>query len=221
MWLACWITFKRIAVIDWSDGAIVGLDMAIHNPKRLTELFAFAANSDPSGVKDVDQSLVFTAFIARAENEYAKLSPTPDQYKAFLDQIRKMWETQPNFTAEQLLAIKVRTWIVDADHDEAIKRENTLFMADQVPGAGLLLQPEVSHFSFLQDPAQFNSDLLHFLLAKRPGEAPSAQVSVRMCLTGIKFGCRRYQVENGKAALRKTVVTRRGWFTPALESPPL
>jgi hypothetical protein len=32
-----------------------------------------------------------------------------------------------------------------------------------IPGAGLLLQPEVSHFSFLQDSEQFNSDVLHFL----------------------------------------------------------
>jgi len=74
-----------------------------------------------------------------------------------------MWETQPHFTKEQLDGIKVPTWIVDGDHDEAIKRENTEFMAAEIPGAGLLLQPEVSHFSFLQDPQQFNEDLLHFL----------------------------------------------------------
>lgn len=59
--------------------------------------------------------------------------------------------------------IKVPTWIVDADHDEAIKRENTLFMADQIPDVGLLLQPAVSHFSFLQDPEQFSRDVVHFL----------------------------------------------------------
>jgi hypothetical protein len=42
--------------------------------------------------------------------------------------------------------------IVDADHDEAIKRENTEYMARTIPNAGLLIQPKVSHFSFLQDP---------------------------------------------------------------------
>jgi len=36
-------------------------------------------------------------------------------------------------------------------------------MAAQIPNAGLLLQPEVSHFSFLQDPEQFTADVLHFL----------------------------------------------------------
>jgi pimeloyl-ACP methyl ester carboxylesterase len=53
--------------------------------------------------------------------------------------------------------------VVDADHDEAIKRENTEFIAANIPNSGLLLQPEVSHFSFLQDPEQFNEEVLHFL----------------------------------------------------------
>jgi pimeloyl-ACP methyl ester carboxylesterase len=157
------LKISKVAIVGWSDGAILGLDIAIHHPERLTKLFAFAANSDPSGVLDVAQSAVFNAFIARSEEEYQRLSSTPDQYKAFLEQIREMWATQPNFTAEQLQSIRVPTWIVDADHDEAIKRENTEFMAREIPGSGLLVQPRVSHFSFLQDPDQFNQDVLHFL----------------------------------------------------------
>ena len=153
----------RTAIVGWSDGAIIGLDIALHHSERLTKLFAFAANSDPSGVADIAHSPVFNAYIARAEKEYTALSPTPRQYKPFLAQISKMWETQPNFSAEQLHGISVPTWIVDADHDEAIKRENTEFMANAIPNAGLLIQPWVSHFSFLQDPPQFTSDVLHFL----------------------------------------------------------
>jgi pimeloyl-ACP methyl ester carboxylesterase len=157
------LKLPKATIVGWSDGAIIGLDIALHHPERLARLFAFAANSDPNGVADIAQSPVFNAFIARAEKEYAALSPTPAEYKSFLAQIEKMWETQPNWTADDLKTIAVPTWIVDADHDEAIKRENTEFIAASIPGAGLLLQPEVSHFSFLQDPAQFNADVLHFL----------------------------------------------------------
>jgi pimeloyl-ACP methyl ester carboxylesterase len=158
-----YLKIDKAALIGWSDGAIIGLDIAMHHPERLTELFAFAANSDPSAVKDVEHDPVFGAFIARARTEYEKLSPTPKEYDAFLKQITKMWDSEPHWTAADLAAIKVPTWIVDADHDEAIKRDNTLFMADNIPGSGLLIQPEVSHFSFLQDPQQFNADVLHFL----------------------------------------------------------
>jgi pimeloyl-ACP methyl ester carboxylesterase len=154
---------RKTAIVGWSDGAILGLDIAIHHPERLTKVFAFAANSDPSGVSDIAHSPVFTAYIARAAKEYELLSPTPHEYASFVAQIEKMWATQPNFTAAQLESISVPVWIVDADHDEAIKRENTEFMAAHIPGAGLLLQPDVSHFSFIQDPQQFNSDVLHFL----------------------------------------------------------
>ena len=36
-------------------------------------------------------------------------------------------------------------------------------MASLIPGAGELILPAASHFAFLQDPAQFNAALLHFL----------------------------------------------------------
>jgi pimeloyl-ACP methyl ester carboxylesterase len=154
---------KKAAIVGWSDGAIIGLDIAMHHPERVSKLFAFAANSDPSGVADIAKSDVFNAYIARAGEEYKRLSPTPNEYESFVDEITKMWETQPNWTDADLAKIKVPTWIVDADHDEAIKRENTEFMAAHIPDAGLLIQPNVSHFSFMQDPEQFTNDVLHFL----------------------------------------------------------
>jgi pimeloyl-ACP methyl ester carboxylesterase len=157
------LKIQKAAIVGWSDGAILGLDIVIHHPERVSKLFAFAANSDPSGVKDVEHAPVFAAYIVRARKEYEALSPTPREYDSFVAQIEKMWATQPNFTAAQLQGIKVPTWIADGDHDEAIKRENTLYMADHIPNAALLIQPGVSHFSFLQDPDQFNRDVLHFL----------------------------------------------------------
>ena len=44
------LKIKKVAIIGWSDGAIVGLYIAIYHPERLTKLFAYAANSDPTGV---------------------------------------------------------------------------------------------------------------------------------------------------------------------------
>jgi pimeloyl-ACP methyl ester carboxylesterase len=153
----------KAAIVGWSDGAIIGLDIAMHHPERVARLYAFAANSNPSGVKEVSRSPVFTEFTARAATEYAHLSPTPGQFKQFVADIEHMWATQPDFTDAQLKGIAVPVWIVDADHDEAIKRENTDLMASLIPGAGELILPEVSHFAFLQDPAMFNQTLLRFL----------------------------------------------------------
>jgi pimeloyl-ACP methyl ester carboxylesterase len=108
---------KRAAIIGWSDGAIIGLDIAMHHPERVSKLFAFAANSDPSGVADIAKSEVFNAYIARAGEEYKRLSPTPNAFKSFVDEITRMWETQPHWTEGDLGKIKVPTWIVDGPLD--------------------------------------------------------------------------------------------------------
>jgi pimeloyl-ACP methyl ester carboxylesterase len=158
-----YLSISKAAIVGWSDGAIVGLDLAIHDPNRVSRLFAFAANSDPAGAKDVSKSPIFTRFIARARREYERLSPTPRDYDSFFAQIARMSATQPHFTAAELESIRVPTWIVDADHDEVIKRANTLFMANHIPDSGLLILPGVSHFAFLQDPNLFNAALLDFL----------------------------------------------------------
>ena len=158
-----YLKIKKVALVGWSDGAIVGLDIAMRHPERLSKLFAFAANYDPAGVLDVQRDPIFHAFVVRAGKEYAKLSSTPRQYGEFVAQISNMWNTQPRWTKEDFRRITTPTWIADGDHDEAIAHDQPRTMADWIPGAGLLIEPDVSHFAFLQDPGQFNRDLLHFL----------------------------------------------------------
>lgn len=158
-----YLKIRKVALVGWSDGAIVGLDIAMRHPERLGKLFAFAANIDPSGVSDITHSPTFTGFIARAGKEYAKLSPTPREYGRFVAQITRMWNSQPHWKKADFARIRTPVWIVDGDRDEAINHDQPRTMADWTPGSGLLIEPEVSHFAFLQDPAQFNRDLAHFL----------------------------------------------------------
>jgi pimeloyl-ACP methyl ester carboxylesterase len=158
------LRLPKADIVGWSDGAIIGLDLAIRHPARVGRVFAFAANTKTEGVQDnVDKNPTFAAFIARAGTEYARLSPTPKGYDDFVAQISKMWETQPNWTDAQLRGIQARVLIADGDHDEAIRRAHTEYMAATIPGAGLLILPNTSHFAFLQDPVLFDAAMLHFL----------------------------------------------------------
>jgi pimeloyl-ACP methyl ester carboxylesterase len=158
-----YLKIRHAAIVGWSDGAIVGLDIAMHHPERVSKLFAFAANYDTAGVADIGASPTFTAFEARAGREYAQLSPTPRDYAGFLKAITAMWNREPNWSKSDFARIKVPTWIVDADHDEAITHDQPRTMADWTPHAGLLIEPDVSHFAFIQDPEQFTRDVQHFL----------------------------------------------------------
>lgn len=155
---------QRTDVVGWSDGGIIALDLAMRYPSRISKVFAFAANTKTSGVKaDVEKNPVFAAFIERAGGEYRKLSATPDQYDAFVAQVSHMWASQPDWTDDQLKKITAPVIVADGDHDEAIERDHTEYIAATIPGAGLLILPNTSHFAFLQDPALFNAAILNFL----------------------------------------------------------
>ncbi|WP_448151340.1 alpha/beta fold hydrolase [Labrys miyagiensis] len=161
------LKIRRADIVGWSDGGILGLDLAIRHPDRVGKIFAFAANTVTSGVKEgVEKNPTFAAYIERAGREYRRLSATPKEYDAFVEQISHMWASQPNWTDADLKGIKAQVLVVDGDHDEAIKREHTEYIAAAIPGAGLLILPNASHFAFLQDPALFNAALLQFLDGK-------------------------------------------------------
>ena len=136
----------------------------MRHPGRVGKIFAFAANTVTSGVKDdVEKNPTFAAFIKRAGHEYQAYSATPKEYEAFVKQISQKWSSQPNWTDGQLKAIAARVLVVDGDYDGAIKREHTEYIAAIIPRAGLLILPNASHFAFLQDPELFNYAVLHFL----------------------------------------------------------
>lgn len=151
-------------IVGWSDGAIIGLDMAMRYPQRVKKVFAFAPNTTTRGVKaGVENNSLFAAYIARAGEEYKKLSKTPDDYQAFVKQIGQMWQSQPEWRDEDLRKISAQVVIADGDHDEAIERGHLEYIAATIPDAGLLILPTVSHFAFLQAPKEFTDAVIHFL----------------------------------------------------------
>lgn len=165
------LAIRRAAVVGWSDGAIIGLVMAMKSPERVSRVFAFAANMDPSGVKsDTETNPTFARFEGEAARAYAVQSSTPDGFPAFHAAISRMWDTEPNYTAADLARIHVPVAIADGDHDEAIKRAHTEYLARSIPGAELVILPNVSHFAMLQDPREFNAAVLTFL--REGGGAP-------------------------------------------------
>jgi len=151
-------------IVGWSDGAILGIDLALRHPTRVRRIFAFAANVTTDGViADNDKNPVFAAYIQRAGEEYRRLSPTPTEYSAFTEQIAHMWLSQPEWTAAQLATIHTPVLVADGDHDEAIVRGHSEKIAAMIPGATLLILPATSHFAFLQAPGLFNTTMMDFL----------------------------------------------------------
>ena len=153
-----YLKIDKVDLVGWSDGGIIGLDIAMSHPERLKHLFAQAANITTDGVNPgVATDKVFGGYIDWMGKDYVRMSPTPDQYDAFVTQISNMWATEPNWTDAQVAAIKVPTYVVAGAYDEAILRPHTEKIAGLIPGAKLVILPDASHFAMLQAPADYSA----------------------------------------------------------------
>ena len=154
---------EKAAVVGWSDGACIALILARQAPARIAGVFFFGCNMDPSGTKPFEPTPTIERCIARHIKDYAELSATPGQFKAFAEAVQQMQRTEPNYSPRDLADVHVPVAIVQSEHDEFIKPEHAEYLARSIPGAELIVLPGVSHFAPLQRPEQFNSVMGAFL----------------------------------------------------------
>jgi pimeloyl-ACP methyl ester carboxylesterase len=155
---------RKVALVGASDGAIVGLDIAMHHPERLTKLFSQGANATLDGTYDkAADPAASNAASALWEDLYRRLSPAPDRYDALHSAMEKMWGREPNYTSRQLAAIRVPIAIAMSDHDEWIKPAHARYLARTIPGARLIVLHGVSHYAALQDPQSYARAVLNFV----------------------------------------------------------
>jgi pimeloyl-ACP methyl ester carboxylesterase len=153
-----YLKVDKVDLVGWSDGGIIGLDIAMTHPERLKHLFAQAANITTDGVNPAAATdAVFGKYVEWMGVDYARLSPTPDQFEVFVSQISEMWASQPNWTDAQVAAITVPSVIAVGDHDEAILPAHSEKIAALIPGAKLVILPEASHFAMLQAPEEYTA----------------------------------------------------------------
>jgi pimeloyl-ACP methyl ester carboxylesterase len=158
------LRIEQVPLVGWSDGACTALVFAMQMPKRISRVFYFGCNMDPSGTLPLDvlPPTVERCF-ARHQADYARLSSTPDQFSEFVEAVGVMQRSQPNATAEELARVQVPVTIAQAEHDEFIRREHAEYLARTIPDAVFALLPGVSHFAPLQRPKLFNAAMLEFL----------------------------------------------------------
>lgn len=160
------LKLDRVALLGWSDGGIVALDLALRHPERVSQLVLFGVNFDLTGGQQ-GTSPALTAYFQRCKEDFARLSPTPKGYAALLAALRPMWKTQPTFTTAQLATLQPPTLVLGAPHDELIRVEHVKALAAAVPGAKLEWLDDTSHFAHFQRPDAFNRAVMNFLAPPR------------------------------------------------------
>ncbi len=96
---------ESASIIGYSDGGIVGLDIAIHHPKRVTKLVVTGATARFDGNTPQTQEflLQFDPGEEPVWDDYAQRSPDgAEHWPAVLGRLKLMWCVEPSFTNEEL-----------------------------------------------------------------------------------------------------------------------
>jgi pimeloyl-ACP methyl ester carboxylesterase len=160
---------EAASIVGWSDGADTGLLFAMKHPERVTGLYFFACNVDPSGTRELEFTDMLGRCIGRHAADYERLSPVGD-FDQLGDDLGEMQKTQPNLSQQQLATVKVPVLSVLGEHDEFIKRSHAQYLARSIPGARFELLEGVSHFAPIQRPQQFTDSVLRFLSTARASQ---------------------------------------------------
>jgi pimeloyl-ACP methyl ester carboxylesterase len=163
------LRLEKASLVGWSDGATISLILAMKVPGRVAGVYYFACDMDPNGVKEIAwPNPILEKCLGRHAKDYAQLSATPDQFKAFFEAVNLMMRTQPIYSVDDFAKISVPVAVAHSEYDEFIKREHSVILAQSIPNAEFVDLPGVSHFAPLQRPEQFNRAMLAFLGKSHP-----------------------------------------------------
>ena len=154
-----YLNINRVDVVGWSDGGIIGLDLAMRHPERVRRLVAISANYDVDGLVGGASSV---GEVPRAPLRYRLLAPDPAHWPVLYDKVVTMWQTQPHYTLSDLGHIQAPTLIMAGEHD-AIKRVHTDQLANAIPGSHESIIADATHSVPADKPEIVNSKILNFL----------------------------------------------------------
>jgi pimeloyl-ACP methyl ester carboxylesterase len=149
-------------VLGVSDGAIVGLLVALRRPDLVDRLVFVAGvfHHDGWWPQAIDPNNEPPAFL---EDSYAELSPDgAGHYRAVVDKLVRMHQIEPALTAEDLSAIPCRTLVMLGDDDE-VRLEHGIALYRALPEAELAVIPGTSHGLLVEKHELCNTMLIDFL----------------------------------------------------------
>lgn len=125
-----------IALVGFSDGAIVGMLVASQHPTLVHKLVLSGGNLTPAGVKLASRVGV------RLANWRHR------------DPLLQLMMTEPHITAADLAKISAQTFVI-AGAKDVIKESETLAIASGIPISILRIVPNATHSSYVKDNAEF------------------------------------------------------------------
>ena len=153
--------------VGYSDGANVGILVAMARPDLVRRFVSISGNFDCEGLTDEGraffESMQADTFIPMLADLYKKASPDgPDHWPVVFEKMRRMFLSEPKIRPTQLGSIKAPTLVMAADRD-LMTLEHALALFQAIPNAQLCIVPGATHALLFEKPAVVNAAVLAFL----------------------------------------------------------
>ncbi|MBK8279742.1 MAG: alpha/beta hydrolase [Saprospiraceae bacterium] len=149
-----------------SDGAVIGLLIAIRHPEKIQKLLASGANLRPDSTA-LDP--VLFQLLDVMSSQAKKDSVRSKQFRLLVD--------QPNIPVADLEKIKSSVLIMSGDRD-AIRNKHTLEIFEHIPKALLCILPGATHFVYL-DRKQWFTEILYDFFDNPPALTTTAELMMK------------------------------------------
>jgi pimeloyl-ACP methyl ester carboxylesterase len=150
------LEIDSVYIIGQSDGAIVGLLLAMNYPQKVKKVAAAGPNIKPDSSAFYDWELDLLDMTLKSLN----VDDTSSLAVRQRSQINLMAK-YPNINSDELSKIKAQVLIMAGDED-AIKLEHILDIYHHIPNAHLLIMPGATHFMLREEYALFNQIVERF-----------------------------------------------------------
>lgn len=145
-------------ILGQSDGAILGLILAIRFPKKVKMLAAMAPNTRP------DSGALYPEIIERMSKDFARLSDSVSKgYKEKIPRLKlvQLMLHHPHISTEALGSITAPVLLMSGDRD-MITLSHISEMFKAMPKAQLCVFPGSTHFALRQNAVVFNETIQRF-----------------------------------------------------------
>jgi pimeloyl-ACP methyl ester carboxylesterase len=152
-------------IVGWSDGGIVGLELAMHRSQRVRRLIAIGANYNVDGLIQRPEE---SPEVWPLDGACASVIPDPSLWPLRFRRVVQMWRTQPNYSLADLEKIKAPTLIMAGEFD-AIRRSHTDQLAKAIPGSHEEIIEGGGH-SVYDKSGVINTNIINFLASPLPAD---------------------------------------------------
>jgi pimeloyl-ACP methyl ester carboxylesterase len=162
---ACGIESAHLA--GWSDGAVVGLLVALQQPDLVRKLVLIGQYVNLEGAREEQKELMdgFTSdiFPPAFREMYAAVSPDgPDHFDVVFDKVAPLWRGDPGIALAALRHVAIPTLVLVGD-DDCLTIEHAAALQRALPDSQLAVVPGTSHALPMEKPELVNRLLLDFL----------------------------------------------------------